>query len=275
MVKILILGTMQDAGIPQLDCLCVNCKRIRIIGKKFVSCIAVIGDRKAVIIDATPDLPSQFNFLKEYLKDKIGINGLLITHLHIGHYIGLPFFGRESANTKKFPIYLTKENFEFLQRNKPFSYLFERNELQQLIFNDGEEILLDNSTKIKPFSVPHRNEDGNTVGLEIINRINNKKAIYISDIDYLSDEVVKQLLSADKVLLDGTFFTKSEIMRQQDVPHPPISETIDRFGQQTEKKFYFIHLNHSNPLVDKTSKEYSLITEMNYQVANENLIIEF
>lgn len=271
MVKIVILGTMQDAGIPQLDCTCVNCRKIMEKGgSKYVSCIAVIGDHKAIIIDATPDLPNQYNYLKMQLGDlKIKMEGILLTHLHIGHYTGLIYVGRESANTRDFPVFLTAENFQFLKANKPFSYLFERKQIKENIFEPSTEILIDESFSVKPFLVPHRNEDGNTIGIEVLNKKNNSKAVYIPDIDYLPDSLFEKLKHANKVLFDGTFFEKTELMRQNEVPHPPISETIKIFGEQSPNKFYFIHLNHSNPVLNKESKEYKQLQSLHYIIPEE------
>lgn len=277
MAKIVILGTIQDAGIPQLNCSCINCTEV--IEKKlqkYVSSIAIIGDNKALIIDATPDLPKQYNLLKNFLnKTKITIHSLLVTHLHIGHYTGLIYFGRESSSTNKFPIYLTKQNSKFLKANKPYSYLFERNELQEKTIEPGKPLIIDDSLTIIPFLVPHRNEDGNTIGIEIVNSKNTKRAVYIPDIDYLPDNIKDKINLADKVLLDGTFYEKSDIMRQKEVPHPPIKETVKIFGKQPENKFYFIHINHSNPVLNQTSVQYKEVTNMNYKISEEKMIIDF
>ena len=277
MVKIVILGTTQDGGIPHLDCSCSTCKTALEKGeRKNVSSIGIIGSEKTLLVDATPDLPIQFNLFKKHVgRDNLNINGILVTHLHIGHYTGLIYFGRESAKSNLFPLYGTAENLGFLKQNKPFSYLFERKEIQGNIIKPREDLQLDQSVTIIPFEVPHRNEDGNTIGLEIINTQNGKKLIYLPDIDYLTEDIIVKIKNADKVVLDGTFYKKNELMRQREIPHPPIIETVKLFGeQQPESKFYFTHLNHSNPVLKEQSKEYQEIKKLHYNVCNEGMIIE-
>lgn len=277
MVRIVILGIAQDGGIPHFTCNCKNCLHFSESKNfRFVSSIGILGKTKSLMIDATPDLPKQFNLFREHLeKDNYKLNGLLVTHMHIGHYTGLIYFGRESASTNKFPLYTTKENFEFLKTNKPFSYLFEREQLQENTISPEEEWFLDDSVSIIPFLVPHRNEDGNTIGIEIINKETNKKAIYITDVDYLTDELQKRIDKADKVILDGTFFTKTELMIFRKVPHPPITDTMNIFGKQPENRFYFTHLNHSNPALEESSKEYQEIKNLGYNLCYEGQVIEF
>ena len=64
-------------------------------------------------------------------------------------------------------------------------------------------------------------------------------------------------------------------MRQREVPHPPISETINIFGEQPENKFYFTHLNHSNPILHETSKEYLEIKKLGYNICKDGMIFDF
>lgn len=277
MAKIVILGTIQDGGIPHLNCICKNCLDIQNTKtKKYVSCIGILGKTNSLIIDATPDLPKQINLMNRHLeRENLELNGLLLTHLHIGHYTGLIYFGRESASTKLFPIYATKENLSFLKSNKPFSYLFERQELEERVIKQDEEFKFDDSLSIIPFYVPHRNEDGNTVGLEIRNKITNKKVIYITDTDYLTNEIIQRITMADIVILDGTFYKQTEIMRQKLVPHPPILETMKLLGNQHKEKFYFTHINHSNPVLDKSCEEFIEVQKRGYNICEEDMIIEF
>ena len=269
MVSVVILGIAQDGGIPHFMCKCANClstnKKTRM-----VSSIGIIGATKAIIIDATPDLPKQFNLFNKFLSEKnLKLDGILLTHLHVGHYTGLIYLGKESVHSQNFPLYVTKENYSFLKYNKPFSYLFSRNEIKEQVIEPRKKIQFDDEFSIIPFEVPHRNEDGNTIGLEILNEKKSRKGLYIPDIDYLTPEVENKIKQSDKVLLDGTFYTQTELMRQENIPHPPIIDTITKFGSQTVDKFYFIHINHSNPVLDQNSPEYKKIKEINYNLASE------
>jgi pyrroloquinoline quinone biosynthesis protein B len=64
------------------------------------------------------------------------------------------------------------------------------------------------------------------------------------------EDVVK---ANDYLLLDGTFYADGEINRpMSEVPHPFVSETMELLKALPAKersKIFFIHFNHSNPLV--------------------------
>ena len=275
MTKIIILGTAQDGGIPHFMCKCNNCvSSTSETSPRFISSIGILGERKAILIDATSDIAKQFRLFQKHLGEQ-ETDGILITHLHMGHYVGLLHFGTEGISSQSFPIYVTKENYLYLLTNKPFSYLFTKKQMEPVVFKPETKIYLDGSTTIHPFEVVHRNEDGNTLGLEITDNNTNKKAIFISDIDKITEDVVKRINSADKVIFDGTFYQHSEIQRQNNVPHPPIADTVKAFGKQPENIFYFTHFNHSNPVLNPNSEEFKQISAYNYNICKEGDVIEF
>lgn len=118
-MSIKVLGIAQDGGVPHFACDCSNCEQYE---HRVVS-IAIISD-KTMLVDATPDITSQVRMLSNQ------IDSILITHLHIGHYIGLLQLGKEVASTSNFPVYTTPEVARFLRENKPFSYLVERGQIK-------------------------------------------------------------------------------------------------------------------------------------------------
>jgi pyrroloquinoline quinone biosynthesis protein B len=276
LVSIQILGTAQDGGIPQLGCNCSNCELAYNDESysRLVASIAIIGDSNTILIDATPDIVIQLNKLSECkgLSSMIPIDGVFITHLHLGHYIGLVQFGTEAAATKELAVYTTNEVKEFITVNKPFKYLNERKQisLHRLILNN--EIFFDDFS-INPFEVPHRNEDGNTIGLEVKNDKTGSTLLYIPDIDSLTKEIIQKIKFAEKIVFDGTFYSEDEIPRQKDVPHPPMMTTASILGYQDPEKFYFTHINHTNPANNPHSQETKVLKEMNYNIAFENMIL--
>jgi len=87
---VLVLGTGQDAGVPQMGCETPFCKRAWSDARlrEMVSSIALVdpdsGERW--IFDATPDLPEQFEMLKRSITPSSNrIDGIFLTHAHIGH----------------------------------------------------------------------------------------------------------------------------------------------------------------------------------------------
>ncbi len=264
-MKVKILGTIQDAGIPHINCQCNNCTSA-IIKSKLVASIAIISGKETFIIDCTPDFPYQVINLG---KNTSEINGIFITHLHIGHYLGLVYLGREAASTNKMKILATAENLQFIESNKPFSHLIDREEIKCQEIKFDNPLQLNSQLSITPFEVPHRNEDGNTSGYHIEG---SKSLIYIPDMDDYSDEVLKKIESADIALIDGSFYTKSEIMRQRNVPHPPITLSIDKL-KNFNTRVIFTHFNHSNPVLNSESKEYKEVISKGFEIAQDGMVI--
>ena len=52
------------------------------------------------------------------------------------------------------------------------------------------------------------------------------------------------------------------------IPHPFIVETMKLFKQSNKKdSIYFIHLNHSNPALDKSSDEFQNIINNGFNIS--------
>src|SRR5882724_12807092 len=90
----LVLGIAQDGGYPQTGCNrpdCVAAWRNPKLRQRVVS-LAIVDpqSRQRWIIDATPDFGSQLRTLDEIAPrpDKTPLlDGILLTHAHIGHYL--------------------------------------------------------------------------------------------------------------------------------------------------------------------------------------------
>ena len=127
---VIVLGTGQDAGVPQMGCGTPFCRSAwkSPAMREWVSSVALVdpeGGRRW-IFDATPDLPDQFEFLKTATGDPSNrIDGIFLTHAHIGHYTGLMYLGRESMGARDVPVYAMPRMKTMLEGNAPWSQLVE------------------------------------------------------------------------------------------------------------------------------------------------------
>ena len=48
-------------------------------------------------------------------------------------------------------------------------------------------------------------------------------------------------------------------------------ELFDSIRYKEKNKIYFIHLNHTNPLLDKESEQYKFVIGKGYNVAEEGM----
>ena len=276
---ITILGTAQDGGFPHIGCQKKCCDDFYkgISPKQKVDSLGLI-DREAqqkFLFEATPDISTQLADLENnHLKTNTIINGVFITHAHIGHYAGLLYFGKEALGKKDTRVYAMPKMKGFLENNGPWSQLVTD---QNIVFSNLKKdtvIQLNHSLKVTPFLVPHRDEFSETVGYKIEGK--NKSALFIPDINKWSlweKNIVEEVKKVDYAFLDATFFKEGEINRpMSEVPHPFIVETVDLFKNEsltTKNKVIFIHFNHTNPALQPNSKERNELTLLGYKFATE------
>lgn len=256
---VVVLGVGQDAGVPQMGCNSPYCRKAwkDQTLKQTVSCIALVDPdtRERWIFDATPDLPEQFESLKNTTSDRSNnITGIFLTHAHIGHYAGLMYLGRESMNTRAVTVFAMPRMKQMLEENAPWSQLVSIGNIAIRPLADKIAVKLNRRLSVEPFLVPHRDEFSETVGFRISSE--RTTLIYIPDIDKWqkwSTPLAQIVKTSDHLLLDGTFFADGEISRpMSEVPHPFVTETISLLADlptRERSKVHFIHFNHSNPLV--------------------------
>jgi len=281
---VLVLGTAQDAGAPQMGCMSPFCKKAwkkqRL--RKMVSSIALVNPdtKQRWIFDATPDLSAQFQLLKEKTKDFSNrIDGFFLTHAHIGHYTGLMYLGRESMGSKDVKVYAMPRMSGMLKANAPWSQLVSLGNISiQPIFDNTPQKITDELT-VTPILVPHRDEFSETVGFKI--KSTKKSLVFIPDIDKWEkwDKRLADVVKAnDHVFVDATFFADGEIPRpMSEVPHPFVSETIsllDGLTLNQKRKVHFIHFNHSNPLIQGDRKTIRRVTKQGFNVAQIGQVVK-
>ncbi|MEN2767414.1 MBL fold metallo-hydrolase [Ornithinibacillus xuwenensis] len=275
-----IIGTAQDGGIPHPNCFCENC-RLAMQDQDFkrlaASIAIIIPDEGAWhLIDATPDIKEQLRLLqlKYHLAGEM-MRSIFLTHAHMGHLPGLLFLGKEAINTKSIPVYAGTQIKKLLLEQAPWKQLHNDENIVVREIHHKESVKLSKSLSIKPLLVPHRNEFSETFGYWIDGPT--KSVLYIPDIDRWKDwnlDIVSLAKEADICLLDGTFYSPKDLEKigrdLQDIPHPPITETMDLLQEVASKtKIIFTHLNHSNPVIHPDGASKKQIESRGFFIAEE------
>lgn len=272
-----VLGIGQDAGVPQMGCDSPFCQKAwkNPNLRQMVSSIALVNPatKERWIFDATPDLPEQFQLLKKITNDySNNLSGIFLTHAHIGHYTGLMYLGRESMNSKEVKVYAMPRMKQMIETNAPWSQLVGIKNISLQTLAAKEKTGLAENLTVEPFLVPHRDEFSETVGFKIASA--GKSLIFIPDIDKWEkwSETLAEIVRAnDYLLLDGTFYADGEINRPiSEVPHPFVSETTELLKSLPAKeksKVFFIHFNHSNPLVQGDKQKIKELKSKGFNVA--------
>ena len=273
---IYILGNTQDAGLPHIGCQHKFCQdNFDKYDQYFVTSIAVVDSdlRKYIMFEATPDITYQLNNLNNSIFQEFLLpESLYITHAHIGHYTGLMYFGREALGSKNLLVKVLPKMSEFLKSNGPWNQLVNINniEIQKLNFGESNNELTNIS--VTPIKVPHRDEYSETAGYVIQGK--NKKALFIPDIDKWEKwdkNLVHLTEEFDYLLLDATFYDSKEINRDiNEIPHPLVTETmslLDNLSSELKVKVYFIHMNHTNLMLDPESEFSKLVESKGFNIA--------
>ena len=277
---IYILGNVQDAGLPHIGCQHKFCKeKFNEFEEYFTTSIAVVDplERKYILFEASPDLPYQLNYLeKEIFNEFLLPESIYITHAHIGHYTGLMYFGREALGAKNLMVKVLPKMGDFLRTNGPWNQLVDINNIQIQNLNFGLNTNELRNITVTPIQVPHRDEYSETAGFIIKGK--NKKALFIPDIDKWEkwNKNLKQLVyEFDYLLLDSTFYDSDEINRDiSEIPHPLVIETInllDDLSREQKDKIYFIHMNHTNLMLDPSSELTKLVTDKGFNITRLGL----
>ena len=273
---IYILGNTQDAGLPHIGCQHPFCEdSFNVYEEHYSTSIAVVNSdlKKYILFEATPDITFQLNNLKKNIFDEFLLpESIYITHAHIGHYTGLMYFGREALGAKDLMVRVLPRMSNFLQNNGPWSQLVDIKNIKIKEINFGSSTKELANIDITPVKVPHRDEYSETAGYIIKGK--NKKALFIPDIDKWEkwDRDLSQIAKEfDFLLIDATFYDSKEINRDiSEIPHPLVTETIDLLNGlsiENRNKVYFIHMNHTNMMLDPDSELSKLITSKGFNIA--------
>ena len=280
-----VLGIAQDAGYPQTNCYQAHCLRAwedrGLV--RMASSIAVVDERakSKFLFDATPDIREQLYQLHLTAPDNhYRLNGVFLTHAHMGHYTGLMHLGHEAAGTKNVPVYAMPRMRQYLTNNGPWDQLVRYKNIELMPLADGTPVRFSEDLVVTPFLVPHRDEYSETVGYRIDGPT--KSAVFIPDIDKWErwDTDIREIVrSVDYAIIDATFFADGELPGRDmsQIPHPYVAESMALFDELTDdekSRVIFIHMNHTNPLLIDGSPEQAEVERSGFRFAREGLRLE-
>ncbi len=277
-VGAVLLGIAQDAGVPQIGCDCDGCSAARAdagLRQRAVSVGLIDTEARASwIIDATPDFRDQYDALRALAPD-CPLRGILLTHIHVGHYLGLAQLGKEALNARKMPVLCSARAAAFLRSNGPWSQLGENGNIDLQPWAADAPLTLSPNLSVTPVLVPHRAEFSDTAAYRVASP--QRTLFYCPDIDRWAawERDIRSVCDAsDVALLDATFFSAAELPGRDmsKIPHPLVTDTVARL-RGTPAEVALIHLNHTNPLLRDTP-ERAWLTAQGMAVAVEGQLWE-
>ncbi|NVK82737.1 MAG: pyrroloquinoline quinone biosynthesis protein PqqB, partial [Cytophagia bacterium] len=189
--------------------------------------------------------------------------------------------GKEVMGTSSVPVFAMPKMKTFLEENGPWSQLVKLNNISLKPTLDSTFVELSGGVSVMPFTVPHRDEYSETVGYKI--KVQNQSVVFIPDIDKWNkwDVDIREVVKAnDLILIDASFYQDGELKGRDMslIPHPFTKESMELFKDLSEAdkaKVYFIHANHTNPILDLNSTEYEEVIKAGFHIADQGQIFSF
>ncbi len=287
-VRATLLGIAQDGGVPQAGCT-KTCCMDAVGGRRRTRYPVSLGVTTEVgskhLMDVSRSLPDHLiNWGKE--ENDIGrIDSIWLSHAHVGHYDGLFQFGREVMGTSSIPCHLSKSMHEFCMSTPSLASLFDEGHLIAEVFDGDAAIEISEHVAISPIKVPHRDEFSDTHGFVI--KGPKRRLLYLTDHDswdetlgfHEADDIRSWLRSMhiDIALVDGTFWSEEELGgKATEIGHPTVQDTLERLGERRhdDPRIVFIHLNHTNPLLEDAGSEQAKVRSMGWEVGRRTMSFE-
>ncbi|HEX7101700.1 MAG TPA: MBL fold metallo-hydrolase [Nitrolancea sp.] len=282
----LVLGIAQDAGYPQAGTKSSPAWDEPSL-RRLATCLALVDPRsgRRWLFDATPDFKEQLHRLDTVAPDPRipGLDGIFLTHAHIGHYTGLIHLSREAIGSRALPVHAMPRMERFLRENGPWEQLITLGNIVIWPLREGTAIALAPDITVTPLLVPHRDEYSETVAFSIAGP--NHAVLFLPDINGWDDweamgtHIEDVLATVDVAYLDGTFLNALELPGRdlREIPHPLITSSIERFATlpvSERTKIRFIHLNQSNPLIRDDAEPHTWFREAGVGAAQEGEIVK-
>jgi pyrroloquinoline quinone biosynthesis protein B len=270
------------------------------VRRRTQSSIAVSAEaRQWVIVNASPDLRQQIQSTPELQPDRDGpkrnspIRAVVLTNGDIDHIAGLLTL----RERQPFQIYATPRVLSILRANSVFGVLagdvVERIELP---LNQPIEIA-DAGVMVEAFPVPGKialfledaskgagfgTEVGDTIGLKI-KTSGSGTTFYIPGCAKVDDDILRRVHGAGCLLFDGTVFNDTELVdlgviektgrRMGHVSIAGDDGSLHAFDGAGIKRKIYIHINTTNPILERGSREEAIVKEAGWEVSFDGMSV--
>lgn len=269
-MKAEILGNVQDGGVPHLGCNCEICEDAREDPEKIRYAHSLMLKEEngnssiKYLIGASSDI--RFQTVGDIF------DGIFLLENHFTNLVGLLYLGEFSLEAENIPVYAPDFMKEYLNRNDPYRYLIDRNNIEVNEIEENEPINLRN-VDVTPYRILMKTD---VTGIYSYLIESENRTIYYAPIIFQewSKQEIKRIKKADTAIIEGCFYHAGEVDRYADnPPHPLIPETMDEL-ENVDTEVIFTHLNHTNPALREDTEERTELEERGFKVAEKGMEIE-
>lgn len=237
-LSLVLLGTGTSQGVPLIGCKCKVCTSINPKDNRLRTSALIKYQDLQIVIDTGPD------FRQQMLREDISnLDAVMFTHEHKDHIAGLDDIRAFNYHQKKeMPIYCNS-NVEATIR-KEFAYVFAEKKYPgipqlNLIPIEANRAFNIGNLPILPLPVLHMHLP--VIGFLI------KDICYITDANYISDEVIDRIKGVKILVLNA--------LRMEKHPsHFTLDEALEIVNKVNPKTAVFTHISHQLGLHEDIQK---------------------
>jgi pyrroloquinoline quinone biosynthesis protein B len=303
-MQIHILGSGAGGGFPQWNCNCDNCRRFRAgtirAQARTQSSIAVSANGTDwVLFNASPDIRAQLAAFPAMQPGRAvrdtGICAIVLIDAQIDHTTGLMML-RE--HRKPLQVYCTNMVNQDLTTGYPLFRVLEHYcgvDWHRIPVED-EYFTISKAPGLRFTAVPLRSEappysphrhnthPGDNIGMRIEDTGTGKSLFYAPGLGQIDAKVRGYFEQADCLLVDGTVWADDELERHgissrraSEMGHLQLSGPkgmLSVLAALQRPRKILIHINNTNPILDKDSAEYAEVRAAQVEVAQDGMDIK-
>jgi pyrroloquinoline quinone biosynthesis protein B len=291
-MQIHLLGTAAGGGVPQWNCNCRNCQAaraaIRSSLRRTQSSVAVSSDGKRwILLNASPDLPSQFASFAAFAPPKrmrrgSPVEAVVLTDGELDHVTGILSLREQTrlrlASTPAVATLLSRQlpilsalsrTCQIERSNFPVSY-------------SGLQIsALDLPVSKAPSYARRAPRRGDVVALRV--KTAGRSLVYMPCLPAITEKIGHFVAGCDCLLLDGTFWSNDEMISLgltrrtgRDMGHVPISGadgSLAWLRRINLGRTIYIHINNTNPILRPGARERGRVEQAGIEIGYDGLDI--
>lgn len=289
-----VLGSAAGGGYPQWNCRCAVCLSAwnNPHLSQTQSSIAFTGDTQSwFLANASPDIRQQIlatPALHPLPGRQSPIKGVFLTNADLDHLLGLLILREETP----WRLFATQTILDLIAQNAMFAVL-SSDWIERIAVSLTQPIEL-SSLQVRAFAVPGKvplyleasigsTQAEHTLGLQITDLTTQKNLVYIPGCADLTESLLGIIEAADCLLFDGTMWHDAELIERtgrkktgKSMAHLPISgkEGSMHLLSFFKKPKFYIHINNTNPIHLKSSKERFEVEQQGWQIAKDGMEIK-
>jgi len=299
-MQVKILGSAAGGGFPQWNCSCVNCRRVRdaaILGTSRTQAQLACSTAPDhwVLLNASPDLRVQIEATPE-LWARAGtrdspIRDVILPGAEVDQALGLlllrEFHSFRVHATPSVRKILTEDNSVFgVLARFPGQVCWQDILLDRPFYAGGAGLeVLPLPGPFPGFVSARRSAELNpadaVIGFLVSPQSGGGTLAFLPGVSCVSGALLERLQSCDVVLFDGTFWSDDEPLRipgvsrtARQMGHLPLSGpggSLECFAALQRPRKIFIHINHTNPILDEQSMEHRMVREAGWEMARDGM----